>query len=443
MTRKILLVGAVALVLSGLAVLAASPFSGSWDAALAVSPATLSFSQFSSVLTVDYTLGAFTTTSDSEVYLAGFIWQGFGITGSLGGFTVQGDVLFGPSTASFLYDQLIVTTNIAGIDLGLYAAQLSGDVLGGPADGAVLRIAGSIGSLEVVNCFEMGARIKDADYHGITIVHASTGLSKTYITNPLVPGQGFTGDKLTVSGWSFACLSDGSASLYMTDQGLDSLELDLTGIKTGLSWLTLDLALTFELQTKAVVLTPTLNLGTAACIVPYLDVRTPAADNTLSPGLSSITGISLDGLSITYTAGNVTLRDLTVLDTGRYAITTEDYGSRIESYADALANGDQTYPDYWELLSLAVSTSGCCGGTATFLVNTYFTHNTTGLLHATSALPESRPMGLAPSFGNLFGWGMTHIEASLPVNHALSFTALFEVSTTGIDQVGGGINLTW
>ncbi len=420
MTRRILLTGAAVLLLSGLTALAASPFSGSWDAALAVSPAPFSISRLSSILTINYTLGGLTTTSDSEVYLAGFIWQGFGVTGSLGAFNLQGDVLFGPSTTSFLYDQLIVTTNIAGIDLGLYAAQLSGDVLGGPADGAVLRIAGSIGSLEVVNCFEMGARIKDEDFHGITIVHAATGLSKTYITNPLVPGQGFTGDKLTVSGWSFACLSDGSASLYMTDQGFDSLQLDLTGIKTGLSWLTVDLALTFELQTKAVVLTPTLNLGTTTCIVPYLDVHTPAADNSLTVVASAITGIELYGLSAATTVGNVTLKDLAVLDTGRYAITTEQYGSRIESLADAAENGDQVYPGYWELLSVAASTSGCCGGTASFLVNTYFETN-----------------------GGLFDWGMTHVEASLPVNQALSLTALLQVSTTGIDKFGGGIDLNW
>ncbi len=420
MTKKILLLEALVLLLAGLTALAAAPFSGSWNAALAISPTPFSFSQLSSILTVDYTLGAFTTTSDSEVYLAGFIWQGFSVTGTLGAFSVEGDALFGPSTGSFLYDQLIITTDIAGIDVGLYAAQLSGDVLGGPADGAVLRIAGSIGSLQVVNCFEMGARIKDADYHGITIVHAATGLAKTYDTNPLVPGQGFTGDKLTVSGWSFACLSNGAVSLYVTDQGFDSLELDLTGLKTGISWLNIDLALTFELQTKAVVLTPTLNLGETTCIVPYLDVRTPAADSTLTVGASAITGIEVYGLSATTAAGNVTLKDLAVFDTGRYAITTEQYGSRIESLADAADNGDQTYPAYWELFSVAASTSGCCGGTATFLVNTYFENG-----------------------GSLFDWGMTHVEASLPVTQALALTGLLEVSTVGLDKLGAGIDLSW
>jgi len=420
MTGKMLLTSAVVLLLFGLTALAASPFSGSWNTAVALSPTPFSLSGFSSLLTVDYTLGGFTASSDSDLYLAGFIWQGFGLTGSLGAFKVQGDVLFGPTTASFLYDQLIVTTSIAGIDLGLYAAQLSGDVLGGPADGSVLRVAGTIGSLQIVNCFEMGARIKDSDYHGITIVHAATGVSKTYITNPLTPGQGFTGDKLTVSGWSFACLSDGSVSLYMTDQGFDSLKLDLAGIKTGLSWLTVDLALTFEMQTKSIVLTPTLNVGNATCVVPYVDIRTGSANNTLSSGSSSLTGISLDGFSITHAFGNVTVKDLTVLDTGRYGITTEAYGSRIESYADASANGDQLYPNYWELLSIAATGSGCCGGTVRFVANTYF-----------------------ETAGGLFGWGMTHIQATLPVNQELSLSGLLQVSTAGIDQLGAGVDFSW
>lgn len=412
MTRRILLTGVVALLLSGLAVLAASPVSGSWNTALALSPSPFSISGFSSLLTVNYTLGGITASSDSDVYLAGFIWQGFGLTGSLGPFNVRGDVLFGPSTASFLYDQLIVTVSIAGIDFGLYAAQLSGDVLGGPADGSVLRVAGAIGSLQVVNCFEMGARIKDADYHGLTIVHASTGLSKTYTTNPLVPGQGFTGDRLTVSGWSFACLSDGSVYVYLTDQGFSSLQIDLTGLETGLSWLSVDLALTFELQTKSVAVTPTLNLGTGTCIVPCFALRGPTAN--------AIDGIELYGLSATTTIGNVTLKDVTVLDTGRYGITTEAYGSRIESYADATANGDQIYPDYWELFSIATSSSGCCGGELSLLVNTYF-----------------------ESDGGLFDWGMTHLQATLPVSQALSLHGLLEVSTAGVDEFGAGVDFSW
>jgi hypothetical protein len=413
MTQRILLVGVVVLLLFGLSALATSPFSGSWEAALAISPSPFSISQFSSLLTVDYTIGGFTASSDSEVHLTGFIWQGFGITGSLGAFNVRGDVLFGPSTGDFIYDQLIITTDIAGISFGLYAAQLSSDVLGGPADGSVLRVAGSVTSLEIVNCFEMGARVEDADCDGITIYHAATGLRRYYATNPLMVGKGFTGDKLTVSGWSFACLSNGSVSLYMSDQGFDSLQFDLSGLGTGLSWFNVDVALTFQLQTKALVLTPTVNFGDSTCIDTYLEARMGSAD-------TSIVGIELYGIGATYTAGDVTVKDVSVLDTGRYAITTEEYGSVIEDRGDAVAGGHEVCAGYWEMLSIAVAGDACCGYRYSFLADTYFA-----------------------SGGGLFDWAMAHLEATIPVSQALSIRGLLEVSTSGLNHLGLGVALSW
>lgn len=413
MTKRILLVGAVVLLLFGLSALDASPSSGSWVAALGLSPNPFSISQFYSLLSVDYTVGGLTASSDSEVRLTGFIWQGFGITGSLGAFNVRGDVLFGPSTASFIYDQLVVTTDIAGISFGLYAAQLSDDVLGGPADGSVLRVAGFIGSLEIVNCFEMGARIEDADYDGITIYHAATGLCRHYTTNPLVVGEGFTGDKLTISGWSFACLSNGSVSLYMSDEGFESLQFKLTRLRTGLSWLNVDAALAFQLQAKALVLTPTINFGESACIDTYLEARIGSTD-------TSIAGIELYGIGATYAAGVVTVKDVSVIDTGRYAITTEEYGSVIEARGDATVDGDEVYANYWEMLSVAVAGDGCCGDSYSFLADTYFA-----------------------SGGGLFDWAMTHIEATIPANQVLSIRGLLEVTAGGLDKMEGGINLSW
>jgi len=175
MINKTLVVVAVVLSIV-LFTLVASPLSGTWEANLAIDPSPFSFTELSSTFVVDYTVGGFTGTSNSELSLAGFIWQGFGVAGALGAFTIQGDLLFGASTADFIYDQLIVTTSIAGIDFGLYWAQLSDAVLGGPADGSVLRMAGSIGNIDIVSYFELGAQAEDTDddtFNGITIYHAS------------------------------------------------------------------------------------------------------------------------------------------------------------------------------------------------------------------------------------------------------------------------------
>jgi len=425
MINKTIAIAALILGIASLSLLA-GPLSGTWQATLAIDPNPFSFAELSSTFTGNYTVGGFTATSNSEFLLAGFIWQGFGITGTLGAFTVQCDLLFGASTADFIYDQLIVTASIAGIDFGLYWAQLSGAVLGGPADGSVLCMAGSIGDIDIESYFELGAQVEDKNddnFNGITIYHATTGAHKHYVTNPLVIGPsgsccgGFTGESLIVSGWSFGCVEDISTTLHMTWQGFDYLKLSLTGIETGIDWLRFGVDLTFQLQTKTLVLTPTINLGESTCIDLYAELLTDPAVMT------SITGIGIYGLGFESSFGSVTVKDLSVFDTGCYAITTEEYGSVIEDKADALKHGHDFYPDYWEMFSLKVTGDGCCGGSYAFRTNTYFDKNAT----------------------NLFGWGMTHIEAEFPINSQLFLSAEVEVDddTLGLDHFGLGMSVRW
>jgi len=424
MTKKILIATTLLAVVVGLTLFAGSPFSGSWSGKIVINPDPFSFAELSSIIAVNYAVGGFVAASNSEFVLTGFIWQGFGVTGTLGAFNAQGDLLFGASTADFIYDQVIVTTSIAGIDFGFYFAQLSDKVLGGAADGFAVRLAGSVGVFDIVSIMEIGAQIEDEDddnFNGITIYHASTGLYKHYVTNPIVVGQGFTGEKLTVSGWSFGCVEDIATTLYMTCGGFDFIRFDLTGIDVGLPWLTFDVDLTFQLQIKSIVLTPTLVLGEAACIDVYAAILTDAQDNTIYGGFASLTGISLYGLGFSYSWDGVTVTDLTVLDTSCYAITTPEYGSAIEEITEALKNGHEFYPDYWELISIEVVGDGCCGGSSTFLANTYFNKNETAL----------------------FGWGMTHIEATIPINSVIFLSGQVEVDTSGLDHIGFGFEVGW
>jgi hypothetical protein len=428
MTKKIIITAMLMTVIGGLTLLAGSPFSGSWSSEITFEQGAINpFKSLDSVLDINYSFGSFLSTSKSELMLFGFIWQGFGVTGTLGAFDLQGDVLFGPSTAHYIYGQAIVQASIAGIDFGFYFAQLSNAVLQGPADGFAVRLAGSTQGLDIVSITEFGAQIEDEEddnFNGITIYHASTGLYKHYVTNPIVVGQGFTGEKVTVSGWSFGCVEDIATTLYMTCAGFDFIKFELTGIDVGLCWLTFDVELTFQTQTKGIVLTPTLVLGEAACIDVYAAVLTNAQDNTIYDSFTSITGISLYGLGFTYSWGGVTITDLTVFNTCCYAITTPEYGSMIEDIAEALEDGHEYYPDYWELLSIEVVGDGCCGGSYTFLANTYFDKNAT----------------------NLFGWGMTHIEASIPINSKLFLTAEVEVddgTPYGLDHFGFGFKVGW
>jgi len=427
MTKKILIAAMMMTVILGLTLLAGGPFSGSWSSEITFEKGDINpFKSLDSVLNLNYSFGSFLSTNKSEFMLFGFIWQGFGLTGTLGAFDIQGDLLFGPSTADYIYGQLIVQASIAGIEFGCYFAQLSDAVLQGPADGFAVRLAGSVGALDIVSITEMGAQIEDKeddDFNGITIYHAGTGLYKHYVTNPIVIGQGFTGEKLTVSGWSFGCVEDISTTLYMTCSGFESITFELTGIDLGLGCVTFDVELKFQTQTKALVLTPQLNLGEAACIEVYATILTDAQDNTIYGSFSSLTGIGLYGLGFTASWDGVTVKDVTVLDTGHYAITTPEYGSVIEEIVEALEDGHEYYPDYWELFSIEVIGDGCCGGSYTFLANTYFDRTA----------------------NNLFGWGMTHVEGRFPISSNLFLTAEVEVDddTPGLDHFGFGFEVGW
>ena len=365
----------------------------------------------------------------TQTQTLGFIWQGFGLSGRLGAFDVQADLLFGPSTADFIYAQEIVTASLAGVELGFYWATLSEAVLGGPANGVVLRLAGSVGGCEIVSVTELGARIRDDEFDGITIVHVDTGLSKSYVTNPIVATQtgsvcvgGLTGEKVTIGGLSFGCIDELTTTFYVSClAGFEWVRFEVEEICTGLSWLTLDVALRFELQTKSIVAVPRLMVGECLCVEPYVEVRTDAPDDTLYGGFTSLTGFSLYGLGFVAGWQGVTVKELTVFDTGRYVITTPEYRSVIESLAEAVKRGHEYFPEYWELWSIEVTRDGCCGGINDLLINTYFERES----------------------GSLFGWGMTRVEGAIAINPALLLGGEIEVDPSGLTQLGLRVELSW
>ncbi len=415
MTKRALVTAAGVVVIVSLGLVAADSLSGSWDNEIALDVAGPSFEGLRSVLDLSYSWNGLAATSESELQLFGFLWQEFGVTGNLGAFELQGNLLFGPSTGDYLYMQMIATIELAGGDVGVYFAQLSDAVLGGPAGGFAIRVGGSFGDLDIVSTTELGAQVRDSDFSGITIVHVVSGLYRTYDTDPLVPGNGFTGEKIVLSGLTFGCAEDTTASVYFTSDGFDSLVLEVSGIQTTLPWLALDATLTFELQTKSLVLVPRLTLGQFACLNVYADVVTADTDN------SPIEGITIYGLELSCTLGSVTLRDLSVLDPGRYAITTPAHGSVIENIADAIEQRHEYYPDYWEMLSIDVALGGCCGGSSHVALHTYFSQGS----------------------GSLFDWAMTSAEASVAFGERLELRGGVEFSAIESSHLSLGLRCSW
>jgi hypothetical protein len=416
MTRRVLALAVSVVGLFGLTLFAEGPFSADWTAAITLDPNGTFLSGLESTVDLSYETGPVLWRSYSNFQLTvGYLWQEFGVAGHLGAFEIRGDALFGPSTADFLYFQAVAALRVAGLDMGVYYALLSDAVLGGPADGFAIRVAGSFAGLDIVSITELGARIEDEDSSGIDIVHAATGLYRHYVTNPIVPGRGFTGEKLSVGGWSYACVGDIRTILYFTCCGFDFLSVELDDIDLGIGWLKTDLVVTYEVQTKSVTLEPDFIVGDhVVCFTPYflLDFGASAWE---------IDGFELGGLALVCRWNGVTIKDLTVFDPGQFVITTEDYGSAIETLAEAIDGGHEYYADYWELLSVEVVFDGCCGGVNRMLVNTYF--------------------GGDP--GGIFGWGMSYIEACVGLSAAIELSGSVRVTGAGLYEVGMGIALHW
>lgn len=340
MTKRICIMTGILLVLFGLTLMASGSLSGSWMSEITSDPGPGGrlIDSFETVLIVDYTIGGFTATSYSELEWLGFIWQEFDVVGELGAFEVQANTLFGPHTADYIYTQFIGSLSIAGVDLGFYFAQLSDAVVGGPADGFAIRAAGSIAAFDVVSITEFGAQIKDDDFDGITIVHAGTGMERSFITDPLVVGQGFTGQKITLSGLSFSCVEDVSTTLYMTCDGFDFLKFETEGIVIpNLPWVTLGATLNFTLQEKTLELTPTFVWGDMICadFDLYMSVGTAGDHLTLS-------SVRIEGIALRCDIGGVNFTGVSFWGGGTKPLLLED-------------------TEYWEYYQIKTVDDSCCG----------------------------------------------------------------------------------
>jgi hypothetical protein len=180
-----------------------------------------------------------------------------------------------------------------------------------------------------------------------------------------------------------------------------------------LPWLLLDAELVFESQTKTLLVEPRLELGDFACIEVYGDLVLG------SP--TQFDGFRFTAIEVTCELGPVTVREVSLFAPCHVALTTEAYGSQLVYIDDALANGWEDYPDYWEMLSISFVGDACCEGEFSFLLNVYFDEDST----------------------SLFDWAMTSVRAHLPLGEQLSFTLGFKATEAGAEYVAFGFDLSW
>ncbi len=409
-------VGAIGIALLALSGIAAGSWSAEWTAGIALEPGVTLFGGSGSTLGLAYESGPVLWTSDSELRLdVGYLWQEFGVHACLGAVDAQGAALFGPSTTDFLYAQAIVALRLAGMDVDFFYAVLGNAVLGGPADGLAIRLAGWVGGLEIVSIAECGARIEDEDFRGIDIVHGATGRYRHYATDPVVSGRGFTGEKLSVSGLGFGRVGNVRAIAYATADGVDFFAVEFENVDLGIGPIETDLKLAYDIEASRATATPTVAIGGGLlCVESYLGVYFGAQE-------SEVVGLGLGGVAVACDWNGVAVRTLTVLDAGRFVITTEESGSIIESIDDAVENGDEYYADYRELLSIESIWTGCFGGANRVLANTYFGGE------ASSA----------------FDWAMSSVEACVGLSAAIDLSVELALTADGLDGLRAGVTLRW
>jgi len=400
---------------ASLAASASNGFSGESTLWLAFDPSAGSFDAIDLEFSLSYTIDDVVFSSDSVIAYPGtWVWQAFSACGDLGTYGLEANILFGASTAEYLYAEAIASLSIGGIDFAFHAAQLSDAVFGGPEGGWALQLSGEIEGFDFVGVTEFGARIQDDDYDGISIVHIVTGLERHYSTDPRPVGEGFTGQKLSLSREGIFCADLMAATLYISCEGFEYSQITAEGLDVGLSFITLDTELRFELERKTLTVTPALSLGEIACFKPYGCVNW---DDTSM----AIQGIELSGLEIICELGPVVIRDVALFDLTEYVLTTERFGSRVMEIDDALEFGYDFYSDYWELLSIAVTGNDCCGGSYSFLASAYFDE----------------------AASSLFDWAMLHVEASIPLTTQVGITLGMETKPSGTDSIALGMSISW
>ncbi|HIP98960.1 TPA: hypothetical protein EYH33_00220 [Candidatus Bipolaricaulota bacterium] len=348
-------------------------------------------------------------TSTSVVHWGTWVWQEFAVAGDISFLNVRASLLFGPSTIDFLYDEVILEWTLAGLWFSFHAAQLSGAVLGGPASGAALKVRATFGEVGLEGVTEFGATVE-----GIEIFHTASGLSRRYTTDPRSPGNGFTAQRLSLSGLPLPCpgCPEVALELYITKaSGFEYVEVSVDDYPV---WccpeILVDGTVKVGLQTKSVTITPAVEVS-PACLLPYFELRWEE---------NALTGVDLAALELVCVLGDTVFRSVTVLKRCCWAFSTPEHGSRVVRCFEADAEGIEYYPQYWELVSLELTGPGCCGGSWRAVFNSYFGEG-----------------------GSLFGWDMGYLEIAVPISPGISIAGVMVAKPSGIEAISVRIGVSW
>jgi len=363
----------------------AQTLGGSWDTTITIDPTLATPIEISSELIVTYEVSGWSFTSDTTLSDAGWVGQEFVVGGSLGAFTLGSTLTFDPTAApANFFSSWVVTggLSLAGVSFDATFASALHDVM------LELSASGSAGLVDVGAVVTFGSLYID-----------TAGEWATYDTgNPPTCDFDWYGVDITVD-FPFNCAVVAS-TISFDCAGFEYVEFAIEGIAVPtLPWLTLDATLTFETQTKTLVLTPVIDFGPTLCFDLYLDMDGLASE---LPGILGFTNglIWIQGIGIEVEFGGVVFTGISFWD------PRVDDADKPGLLADTI---------YWEAYQIATTDTGCCGPFA-FDITLYFLEDSDQL------------------------FDVSLIEAEMSIQVATQFTFSTGISID-LDAAGGAFTL--
>jgi hypothetical protein len=309
--RGALVLSLVVAVGLGFAAFAQGELTGSWDATITIHPeeaALGDFFDFTSALTVTYSVGGWGFTSYFKVDDAGFSDVYFTAGGSFGAFTIDSKLVL--STAGGFSSWAVDTSFTFGsADFGIGLDLVSNDLT------LTLTTAATTGLVDLDTTIRFGQSGGGCDL-------------------------GWRGIDATV-GFPFHCAGV-TATLAVDCAGFRSLSLEVDGIAlSNIPWFRLGAKLRFELESKTLVLTPAFAFGADVCFSVYACSDSDGGKGPLTA--LQILDIYVAGIGLTCEVGGVSFTGISFWGDGCASLKPSTLGS------------------HWEMYRIATTEGACCG----------------------------------------------------------------------------------
>jgi hypothetical protein len=436
--KKALVLGLLVLGLG--AAVYAGPLTGSWATTLRFNNAAgLDLLNFESILQVDYAVGGWVLGANAIFNETEFANLYFEADGQLGAFAFTSMLDFDPQTPqspSFIAWTNAASLSLAGVDvfalfmvqnLGVTGAQIIGS-------GATLGLVGSAGDIKwtVITAFNMDVNAYywwayGYDWMVARDAYQICGAFGTWFKpSPLpwaVQTQGccvcWSGTSIYVD-FPFTCLDVTAYVDFTCTDGFSGMGLWFTGIDTGLDWLTIEeIDIDFTIGAKKVTTYFGLSFGDWGCVRPYF---------TLDGTGTSITGITLNALALSYSFNGVTFKAGEIFDNTWYswALNGSVYTwgfTKTGGFSTTSASTGCIYNiNYDEFFGVEIDGDSCCGGSFKVGIYNFF------------------DVGAATG---IFDWQETLASVSLGIGS--NTTLYFGVSylNTGLNWFDVGLKFVW